>query len=98
MAAHRKLAADFGHQADAVGRAARERSQRQEKPIKVLDRFENLSPYKSNQFFRTQSPLPLPISTRISVTHRTALSNLFLVRRVVSRESKASSARARRQH
>ena len=32
MAAHRKLAADFGHQADAVVRAARERQQHQEKP------------------------------------------------------------------
>ena len=30
MAAHRKLAADFGHQAEAVVRAARERSQQQE--------------------------------------------------------------------
>ena len=30
MAAHRKLAADFGHQADAVVRAARERAQHQE--------------------------------------------------------------------
>jgi hypothetical protein len=38
MAAHRKLAADFGHQADAVVRAAGEPSQLQEKPIKVLDR------------------------------------------------------------
>ena len=32
MAAHRKLAAEFGHQADAVVRAARERQQHQEKP------------------------------------------------------------------
>ena len=30
MAAHRKLAADFGHQADAVVRTARERFQHQE--------------------------------------------------------------------
>jgi len=37
MAAHRKLAADFGHQADAVVRAARERSQHQEKPVNSLD-------------------------------------------------------------
>src|SRR5437899_273106 len=37
MAAHRKLAADFGHQADAVVRTARERSQHQEKPLNSLD-------------------------------------------------------------
>src|SRR6266700_2836980 len=44
MAAHRKLAADFGHQADAVVRAARERSQHQEKPRNSLDRVrESLS-------------------------------------------------------
>ncbi|HTU43064.1 MAG TPA: relaxase domain-containing protein [Candidatus Aquilonibacter sp.] len=38
MAAHRKLAADFGHQADAVVRVARERSQHQEKPVNSFDR------------------------------------------------------------
>jgi conjugative relaxase-like TrwC/TraI family protein len=37
MAAHRKLAADFGHQADAVVRAARERSQHHERPVNVFD-------------------------------------------------------------
>jgi conjugative relaxase-like TrwC/TraI family protein len=37
MAAHRKLAADFGHQADAVVRTARERSQHQEKAVNSLD-------------------------------------------------------------
>src|SRR5882724_2757780 len=39
MATHRKLAADFGHQADTVIRAARERSQHQEKPVNSLDRI-----------------------------------------------------------
>jgi conjugative relaxase-like TrwC/TraI family protein len=38
IAAHRKLAAEFGHQADAVVRAARERRQHQEKPTNTLDR------------------------------------------------------------
>src|SRR6266480_764475 len=38
MAAHRKLAADFGHQADAVVCAARERSQHQGKPVNSFDR------------------------------------------------------------
>jgi conjugative relaxase-like TrwC/TraI family protein len=38
MAAHRKLAADFGHQAEAVVRAAHERLQHQQKPINTIDR------------------------------------------------------------
>ena len=37
MAAHRKLAADFGYQADAVVRTARTRLQQQQQPIKTLD-------------------------------------------------------------
>ena len=35
MAAHRKLAADFGYQADAVVRAAHDRLQQQQRPIKT---------------------------------------------------------------
>jgi conjugative relaxase-like TrwC/TraI family protein len=38
LAAHRKLAGEFGHQAEAVVRAARERLQHQEKPIQTVDR------------------------------------------------------------
>jgi len=38
LAAHRKLAADFGHQAEAVVRAAHERLQHQEKPVTSVDR------------------------------------------------------------
>src|SRR5579863_7673607 len=38
MAAHRKLAAEFGHQAEAVVRAARERQQTQEKHPQTVDR------------------------------------------------------------
>lgn len=37
MAAHRKLAADFGHQADTVVRAARERVQHQEMPAYTVE-------------------------------------------------------------
>src|ERR1044072_6567884 len=37
MAAHRKLAADFGHKADAVVRAARARSQHQDKPVNSFE-------------------------------------------------------------
>src|SRR5205814_524772 len=38
MAAHRKLAAEFGHQAEAVVRAARERQQTREKHPQTVDR------------------------------------------------------------
>ena len=37
MAAHRKLAADFGHQAEDVVRAAHERLQHQQKPANTID-------------------------------------------------------------
>jgi conjugative relaxase-like TrwC/TraI family protein len=53
MAAHRKLAADFGHQADAVVRAARERSQHQERPVDVFDRVrESLTFARDKNFER----------------------------------------------
>jgi conjugative relaxase-like TrwC/TraI family protein len=53
MAAHRRLAADFGHQADAVVRAARERSQHQEKPINSFDRVrESLTFARDKNFER----------------------------------------------
>jgi conjugative relaxase-like TrwC/TraI family protein len=53
MAAHRKLAADFGHQADAVVRAARERSQHQERPGNVFDRVrESLTFARDKNFER----------------------------------------------
>lgn len=53
MAAHRKLAADFGHQADAVVRAARERLQNQEKPVNSFDRVrESLTFARDKNFER----------------------------------------------
>jgi len=53
MAAHRKLAADFGHQAEAVVRAARERSQQQERPVKTVDRVrESLTFARDKNFER----------------------------------------------
>ena len=53
MAAHRKLAADFGHQADAVVRAARERYQHQERPVNVFDRVrESLTFARDKNFER----------------------------------------------
>src|SRR6202789_2936325 len=53
MAAHRKVAADFGHQADAVVRAARERSQHQERPGTVFVRVrESLTFARDKNFER----------------------------------------------
>jgi len=53
MAAHRKLAADFGYQADAVVRAARERLQQQEPTIKTFDRVrESLTFARDKNFER----------------------------------------------
>lgn len=53
MAAHRKLAADFGHQADAVVRAARERSQHQRSPVNIFDRVrESLTFARDKNFER----------------------------------------------
>src|SRR5229473_2539825 len=53
MAAHRRLAADFGHQADAVVSAARERSQHQKRPVNVLDRVrESLTFARDKNFER----------------------------------------------
>jgi conjugative relaxase-like TrwC/TraI family protein len=53
MAAHRKLAADFGHQAETVVRAARERSQHQQKPVNSFDRVrESLTFSRDKKFER----------------------------------------------
>jgi len=53
MAAHRKLAAEFGHQAEAVVRAARERQQHQEKPSQTVDRVrESLTFARDKNFER----------------------------------------------
>jgi conjugative relaxase-like TrwC/TraI family protein len=55
MAAHRKLAADFGHQADAVVRAARERSQRQEKPVNSFDRVRESLTFSRDKNFEREA-------------------------------------------
>jgi conjugative relaxase-like TrwC/TraI family protein len=53
MAAHRKLAADFGHQAEAVVRAAHERLQHQQKPANTIDRVrESLTFARDKNFER----------------------------------------------
>jgi conjugative relaxase-like TrwC/TraI family protein len=55
MAAHRKLAGDFGHQADAVVRAARERSQHQEKPLNSLDRVRESLTFSRDKNFEREA-------------------------------------------
>jgi len=55
MAAHRKLAADFGHQADAVVRAARERSQHQQKPINSWDRVRESLTFSRDKNFEREA-------------------------------------------
>jgi hypothetical protein len=55
MAAHRKLAADFGHQADAVVRAARERLQHQEKPVNSVDRVRESLTFSRDKNFEREA-------------------------------------------
>jgi AAA domain/TrwC relaxase len=55
MAAHRKLAADFGNQADAVVRAARERSQYQDKPLNSLDRVRESLTFSRDKNFEREA-------------------------------------------
>src|SRR5271170_6067755 len=55
MAAHRKLAADFGHQADAVVRAARERSQHQERPLNSFERVRESLTFSRDKNFEREA-------------------------------------------
>src|SRR5271165_6116071 len=55
MAAHRKLAADFGHQAEAVVRAARDRSQHQEKPVNSFDRVQESLTFARDKNFEREA-------------------------------------------
>jgi conjugative relaxase-like TrwC/TraI family protein len=55
MAAHRKLAADFGHQADAVVRAARDRQQHQEKPANAFDRVRESLTFSRDKNFEREA-------------------------------------------
>src|ERR1035438_5119716 len=55
MAAHRKLAADFGLKAEAVVRAARERSQHQEKPVNSFDRVRESLTFSRDKNFEREA-------------------------------------------
>ncbi|HWO39477.1 MAG TPA: MobF family relaxase, partial [Candidatus Acidoferrum sp.] len=54
-AAHRKLAADFGHQAEAVVRAAHERFQHQEKPVHSVDRVRESLTFSRDKNFEREA-------------------------------------------
>lgn len=55
MAAHRKLAADFGHQAEAVVRAAHERLDRQQTPVISADRARESLTYSRDKNFEREA-------------------------------------------
>jgi conjugative relaxase-like TrwC/TraI family protein len=55
MAAHRKLAADFGHQAEAVVRAAHERLQHQQKPANTIDRVQESLTFSRDKNFEREA-------------------------------------------
>ena len=55
MAAHRKLAADFGHQAEAVVRAACESSQHQEKPVNSFERVRESLTFSRDKNFEREA-------------------------------------------
>ena len=55
MAAHRKLAADFGNQADAVVAAARERVRHQEKPANSFERVRESLTFSRDKNFEREA-------------------------------------------
>jgi conjugative relaxase-like TrwC/TraI family protein len=55
MAAHRKIAVEFGNQADAVVRAARERAQHQERPANSFDRVRESLTFSRDKNFEREA-------------------------------------------
>jgi len=55
MAAHRKLAADFGHQAEAVVREARERFQHQERPANTFQKVRESLTFSRDKNFEREA-------------------------------------------
>jgi len=55
MAAHRKLAADFGHQADAVVRAAHERREHRQKPLMIVDQVRESLTFSRDKNFEREA-------------------------------------------
>jgi len=55
MAAHRKLAAEFGHQAEAVVHAAHQRQQLQERPAQAVDRVRESLTFSRDKNFEREA-------------------------------------------
>src|SRR5579863_118139 len=55
MAAHRKIAVEFGNQADAVVRASRERAQHQERPTNAFDRVRESLTFSRDKNFEREA-------------------------------------------
>ena len=55
MAAHRKIAVEFGNQADTVVRAARERAQHQERPANSFDRVRESLTFSRDKNFEREA-------------------------------------------
>ena len=55
MAAHRKLAAEFGHQAEGVVLAAKERQQHLEKPLQTVDRVRESLTFSRDKNFEREA-------------------------------------------
>jgi len=55
MAAHRKLAADFGHQAEAVVHSTREQSQHQQKPVNSFERVRESLTFSRDKNFEREA-------------------------------------------
>src|SRR5450631_2194041 len=55
MAAHRALAAEYGNQAEAVVRAARDRAQHQEQPVNALDRVRESLTFSRDKNFEREA-------------------------------------------
>jgi conjugative relaxase-like TrwC/TraI family protein len=55
MAAHRKLAAEFGNQAEAVVRVAREQQQQQERPAETVDRVRESLTFSRDKNFEREA-------------------------------------------
>src|SRR5579863_4863416 len=55
MAAHRRLAAEFGHQAEGVVRAAKERQQHLEKPPQTVDRVRESLTFSRDKNFEREA-------------------------------------------
>jgi conjugative relaxase-like TrwC/TraI family protein len=55
MAAHRRLAADFGHQAEGVVRVAKERQQHLEKPSQTVDRVRESLTFSRDKNFEREA-------------------------------------------